>query len=398
MNQTQQSFDTLVQAFQEYKTTNEQRLCELERKGSADALLSDKLSRLDLVLDQKMDHLKKLELATKRPVLGSEGRGQAYESLAQKQGFLTYVRQGEISALETKGLHTQTSEEGGYLIPQVISERIGETLTAHSPLRRLATVIEISSGALELLLDKKGAEAAWTGEVDPREETAAPQLQKLTIPTHELYAKPKATQKLLDDAKANVEEWLTRAIATKMAQMEHQAFLTGNGDKKPRGILSYDTVLGAQWTWGKLEHVLSNQNGEGIHMDHLIQLMMSLKPEFMPGASWVMSRSALSEIRKLKAADGSYLWQPALDTSFKSSLFGYPIEIADDLPAYKEKAACQPVLFGNFKAGYQIVDRAGIQILRDPYSAKPYIEFYATKRVGGDVVNFEAIKVLSCGK
>jgi HK97 family phage major capsid protein len=390
------AFDTLTQAFQEYKSTNDARLREIESKGSADALFSDKLHTLNQTIDQKMDQLHKLEMALKRPNLDPNHEFSSYLDHEQKAAFLKYIRRGDTQDLETKTLSTLNNQEGGYLIPQVVADRIGQDLHSNSPLRRLASVMEISSSAVDLLLDKKGAEVGWVGENDERRETASPEVQRLNILVHELYAKPRATQKLLDDARINVEEWLAQTIAVKMAQTEHQAFISGDGNKKPMGILSYETVAANAWEWGKLEHV--SVAGEGIVMDDLINLMSALKPELLSQACWLMSRSALSEIRKLKSEDGYYLWQPSLGESLKSSLFGYPIEIADDMPAYKKGESSKPVLFGNFKAGYQIIDRSGIHVLRDPFSAKPYVEFYTTKRVGGDIIQFDAIKVLKYGR
>lgn len=396
MQNMQAVFDTLAQAFQEYKSTNDARLKELETKGGADAAFLEKMTRLDQAIDQKIDQLQKLEIAYKRPSLEANNGSASYLDLEQKATFLKYVRRGETGEREMKTLSATTNQDGGYLIPQIVVDRIGEDLQAHSPIRRLASVMEISSSSVDLLLDKKGAEAGWVGETDERPATNTPEVQKLNIPVHELYAKPRATQKLLDDAQINVEEWLAQTIALKMAQMENQSFLSGDGDKKPKGIFSYETVSGDIWTWGKLEHVAVA--GEDITMNDLINLMSALKPDLVSQACWLMSRSALAEVRKLKGSDGYYLWQPTLGDSFKSSLFGYPIEIADDMPAYRKREASTPILFGNFKRGYQIVDRSGIYTLRDPFTAKPYVEFYTTKRVGGDVVQFEAIKILKYGQ
>lgn len=389
-------FDTLAQAFQEYKHTNDLRLNELENKGSVDITILDKLDKLNQAIEQRVDQLQKIDLAHKRPSFDTESSGLSYADQEQKEAFLKYVRKGEVNDLERKTLSTLNNQEGGLLIPQIVVSRIGQDLQENSPLRRLASVMEISSSTVDFLLDKKGAEVGWVGETEKRPETASPEVHKLNIPVHELYAKPRATQKLLDDAQINVEDWLAQSIAEKMAQLEHHAFLAGDGEKKPRGILSYQTVNADKWSWGSLEAVQAA--GDAITMNDLVNLMSSLKPELMGQACWLMSRSALSEIRKFKSQDGFYLWQPMVDSSFKSTLFGYPVEISDDMPAYKQGTASLPVMFGNFKSGYQIVDRTGIQILRDPFSAKPYVEFYTTKRVGGDVVNFEAIKVLKYGR
>jgi HK97 family phage major capsid protein len=389
-------FDTLTQAFQEYKSANDARVHELETKGNINASLLDKLNQLNQSSEKRMEQLQKLDIALRRPNFESSTHSPSYLDLEQKAAFLNYVRSGENNDRETKTLSTLNNQEGGYLIPQVVADRIGQDLHAHSPLRRLANVMQITSSSVDLLLDKKGAEVGWVGETEERGQTGTPEVQKLNIPVHELYAKPRATQKLLDDARINVEAWLAQAIAVKMAQAEHLTFLLGDGNKKPKGILRYQTVPQNAWEWGKIEHV--QVAGETITMDDLINLMSALKPDLLSQACWLMSRSALAEIRKLKSEDGDYLWQPSIGESFKSSLFGYPVEIADDMPGYKKNEASTPVIFGNFKVGYQIVDRSGIHVLRDPFTAKPYVEFYTTKRVGGDVVQFDAIKVLKYGQ
>jgi HK97 family phage major capsid protein len=382
------SLDTLTQAFQEYQQTNDQRLAELEAKKGVDPLLVEKLDKLDSFITQKSMAVQQ-HIIKSRPLMGNpqEIQGTDYR---MEEAFKTYVRKGEANDLVQKNLSTT---EQGYLVPQVFVDRINQAIETHCPLRRLCSVITISGSAVDLLLDQKGTEVGWVGESEDRVLTKNPTAAKLTIPVHEIYARIRATQKLLDDAHVNIESWLSNSVAEKMAMVEHEAFLTGNGEKKPKGILSYATTSSKNWKWGTLEHVVT-QKGDQISLDDLMNLMAALKPEFMNNAVWVMSRATLKEIRKLKSSDGYYLWQPALDEKRSQTLMGYPIEIADEMPGLSSKVVTSPVLFGNFKAAYQIVDRAGISTLRDPFTAKPYVEFYTTKRVGGDIINFEALKVL----
>jgi HK97 family phage major capsid protein len=381
--------DTLTQAFQESKSNHEERLKELEKKASLDSALAHKMAHLSDEVVEKMKQFERIGVAYQRPAfdVSSEASSYAEES---KADFVKYIRKGEGSGFDIKALSTTQEHGGGYLIPRVVVNRIGQDLQKYSPLRRLASVMQISSSSVDLLIDKKGADVGWVGETEERAETSTPELQKLSILVHEMYARPKATQKLLDDAMMNVEEWLSEKVALKMSEAEHQAFINGDGNKKPKGILSYPTVLGSAWEWGKLEHIEVDAE---LTVDHLLDMIGSLKRSLMEGASWLMSRSAFGELRKLKTK-GQYIWHPSLEDKDKTTLFGYPVEVSDDMPAYAKDKASKPVLFGNFKAGYQIVDRADIHVLRDPFSSKPYVEFYTTKRVGGDVINFEAIKVL----
>lgn len=378
-NSLHETVDTLTQAFQEYKSTNDERLASMAKGKSVDCLLDEKLNRLDGVLDRQENLLRKSRLA--------RGNGSS-EDLESKGEFMAYVRHGDTRMLEQKGLSTQDAQ-GGFLLPEVITNHIGETLCDLSVIRRLASVMTISTGSVDLLLDKTGAEVGWVGEVDDRPETTAGDLQKMTIYAHESYSKVRATQKLLDDSRVNIEQWIAQNVAHKMAAMENKSFLFGDGDKKPKGILAYETVAGSEWTWGKLEHVNVAHEGD-VSFDDLVNLMGSLKQQYLSGSNWLMSRKVLSQLRRLKTNDGHYIWQPSLDQSCAASVFGYGVEITDDL----SQEGAPAVIFGNFKLGYQIVDRAGIFTLRDPYSAKPHVEFYTTKRVGGDVINFEALKVL----
>lgn len=367
-NVIEETVDSLAQAFQSYKSENEDRFKAMENKSSG---------------------------GTNRPMIQSQSIQGIDISNEHKTAFMDYVRsgsQGQLNNLEAKSLNTLKDSEGGYLIPHVIADRIGSEIDVLSPLRRLASVMEISSSSLEILKSKDVAEVGWVSETQDRAETKAPELVKVNIAAHEMYAKPRATQKLLDDSVVNIESWITQAIAARMAQVETSAFINGDGVAKPKGILSYETTDQDSWVWGKLAHVTCAE----ITTDALLDLMAALKPVYLSQASWLMSRTALAEVRKLKAADGRYIWQPALDEKHPAQLFGYPVEIVDEIPAYSVGEASTPILFGNFKEGYQIVDRLGTRVLRDPFSAKPYVEFYTTKRIGGDVINFDAIKVLKC--
>jgi len=393
----QTTLDELARTFEAFKGANEERITNLEQKGNIDPLIEDKMGRIEVSLDEAEKRLKRIEAHSNRPQVETFER----PFCAHQNAFMDYIRKGldaPLHHIEQKSLSTSPDREGGYLVPSGLSDLLYTTLQAKSVMRDLATVREISTSALELLIDKDAADVGWVSEKQERVETKAPDLAKIRIPVHEMYAKPKATQKLLDDASLNVEDWLSQKISHKMALMENAAFISGDGDNKPKGILAYETVSKANWTWGKIEDIKTGKNGsfdDGHEVATLLDLFHALKPPYLPGASWLMSRIAQGTLRKLQDPHSHhYLWQPPLAGIPNPTLLGYPIVISDDMPTLTQGQASKSIVFGNFKEGYQIVDRTGIRVLRDPYSAKPYVEFYTTRRVGGDVLNFEALKVL----
>lgn len=390
-----EAIDSLGRAFEEFKSTNEQRLAEISKKSSADTITEEKTTRLSDAVEKAARTLDTLKAAAHRP--GTEVSSLGPESHQAKAAFEGYVRKGQQpSALELKELSSATGESGGYLIPQSLASRIYSSLKEISPIRQLASSCQISTDSLDILVEKGEATVGWVGETEKRNATKAPEFIKHRIAVHEIYAKPKASQKLLDDSSVSLEEWLSHKIAEQMAGFENKAFVEGDGEGKPKGFLSYPTVDAGKGEWGKVERVLTGKKGEITEADSLFDLFHALKPQYLPGAVWVMSRSAQSAIRKLKdESTGTYLWQPGLSEGSANTLLGHPVVTVDDMPALTKGKAVSSVAFGNFRRGYQVVDRNSMSILRDPYSEKPYVEFYATKRVGGDVVDFDAIKVLT---
>lgn len=394
----QTTLDTLAQTFEDFKKVNDERLECLEKKGHEDPYLQEKMERLEIHMDQAEKRLKQMDVFSRRPHLETASEPFSGHTAA----FMDYIRKGLETSLydyEQKSLSTISDRDGGYLVPSGLQDRLYATLQTASILRGLANVREISSSALEMLIDKDSAEVGWVSETDERKETKTPELAKIRIPVHEMYARPRATQKLLDDAHLNVEDWLSEKIAQKMAFMENSAFLLGDGDNKPTGILNYETVQKNQWEWGKLEEIKTGVNGnfpERKGADTLLEIFHSLKTPYLAGASWVMSRITQGSLRMLKDPNNhQYIWQPPLAGLQTPTLLGYPILVCDDMPNLVTQTPSKSIVFGNFKEGYQIVDRTGIRVLRDPYSSKPYVEFYTTRRVGGDVLNFEALKVLN---
>lgn len=377
------SIENLTQDIENFKQKQESKMTTFETKHTHD---------WEIKMDTLNTRLSKLEVVSQRPALGD------MESPAEKAALVSYVRKGE-TGFEEKALSTETNPGGGYLIPQVIAGDMVQTITAHAPIRSLARLTTISTDALEVLLDKDTAQIGWVSETQGRDDTKTPEVARVKIPVHELYAKPRATQKLLDDAAINVESWLIEKVSTQMARTENDSFINGDGVGKPRGFLTYPTAPADAWEWGKLESFDTTEDGSfgGFGPEILLDTLNAMKPEYRDQAVWIMSRSALAAVQKLRLNDASVVYR-SLSEKMGDTLLGYPVVVCDDMPALIPGKASKSIVFANLREAYQIVDREGIHVLRDPYSTKPYVEFYTTRRVGGDVVNFEAIKVINFKK
>jgi len=402
MNEVNAASETLAHAFEEYKSTNDQRLGEMERRGTADPLLNEKLARLDQTITRVQDDVSAVKTALRRPALGAAQSLMLDEGQSEyKSAFMRYVTKGvepDMDSLHVKDMSVINDPQGGYLVPPDVSSRIVKRQFDTTPMRQLATVMSISSEAVEMLRDTNEADAQWISELGTRADTDQGAIGRIRIAVHELYAQPKATQKLLDDSIMNVEDWLINRVSDRFSRRENTAFVNGDGVGQPRGFLSYTTAATSDATrsWGVLEHVatgtdaaFSSSNGA----DVLITLMNKLRAGYLAKAAWLMPRSVVDNIRKFKeSGTGAYIWQPSLQAGTPATILGYPVILADDMPAISSGSLS--VAFGNFEEGYTIVDRIGLQTLRDPYTAAPFVKFRCSKRVGGDVVNFEAIKVL----
>lgn len=401
MQTIKETVESLNQSFSEFKTTHDDVENLKENKSHVESLLEEKFSKIERDMGRAQERLNRIEVSRHRPMVGPESETNDQNQNEHKSAFISYVTKGDESQLlnmESKSLSAGSDPDGGYLLPEMLCFDIERDLRQTSTMRRLARVIQISTDAVELLVSEGNAEAGWVAEADARGDTATPKLVKIKIPVHELYAKPRATQKLLDDSKVDVEEWLSKKIAARMTQLENQAFINGDGANKPTGVLKYELDFTGP-SKGKLQGFKTGKKGAFLNAtsagDTLIDMVNAMKPELLNDCVWLMSRSAHGEIRKLKDSNGNYLWQPGIEQDSRPRLLGYPVEVSDDMPAMVKDEATSSVIFGNFKEGYQIVDRAGIRVLRDPFSVKPYVEFYTTCRVGGDVVNADAFKVLS---
>jgi HK97 family phage major capsid protein len=330
-------------------------------------------------IDKQDDYKKAYHAALHRPVMNTND----FVHEQEKMGLKNFIQTG----LQKKSL-TSADQSGGFSIPSALVHQYGNKKIGHvSSIRFLSSIAEISTDQLDLLKEKGKAQVGWALETEERRETGTAEFEKQLIPVHEIYAKPKISQKLLDDSAINLDEWVENKICAAMAVQENEAFLKGNGIGKPRGILNYLD--------DGLEIFKTGLKGEIKNADILLKTVYGLSSDLLSGACWVMSRSALAAVRMLKdTQSGRYLLQPAIDGGFGNVLFGFPIYINDALDIVESGVVCTPILFGNFKKGYQVVDRKDMTILRDPYSSKPFVEFYAVKRVGGDLVDKSAIKAI----
>lgn len=392
--------EELQRQFVAFKASNEEEMRQIKASGSSDVVTREQVARLDKVVEALQDRVVKQQLAQKRSPKAAETA--AADPLSEERGkaFSAFVRKGseaELLALEAKAMSVVSDPEGGFAVPPEFASRIIEKQRSITPLRQIASVMEVSSDAVEMLSDRNEAQADWVAETASRSDTNTPNLAKVRIPVHEISAQPKASQKLLDDAAINVEEWLMGKIADRFARREGDAFINGDGVTKPRGILSYATSTTDDDTraWGQLQHVATGVSG-GFPTtnagDKLLDLVYKLSAPYLPRASWLMPRSVAGAIRKIKGGDGNYVWQISLQTGQPPSLLGFPVFFSEDMPAMG--ANTLSLAFGDFTEGYTIVDRTGLRVLRDPYTDKPNVKFYLTKRVGGDVVNFDAIKLM----
>ena len=333
--------------------------------------------------------LDRVSRAAARPLLAG------VRSATQVKSFVDgYLRRGRET--ELKSLSGATRADGGYAVPREIDALIATQLVEISPIRKLSQVVQVGTSGYRKLVASGGTASGWVAETTGRPETATPQFSEIAPPSGELYANPAASQQMLDDAAFNLEGWLASEIAMEFARAEGAAFVGGSGTNQPMGFLASPTSLAgdAVRPFGTLQYVASGDaEGFDIAPDaKLIDLVHTMKAGHRQGASWVMNSSTLSEVRKLKTGDGQFLWQPGLVEGQPDRLLGYPVVEAEDMPDMA--SGTFPIAFGNFKAGYLIAERTATTILRDPFTNKPFVHFYATRRVGGQVLDSAAIKLL----
>ena len=383
-------------AWEEFKSNNDQRIKD-EAKGAADALFEAKGAKINEALDQLADQLKAIEAKANRP--GVTADGLTAEETEHKAAYSQWMRKGvgesELAAIEQKAFRTTVNADGGFAVPKVIDTAIVKRLVDISPMRQICEVIQIGTSDFNRLADIGGTSSGWVGETAARPETNTPALANIKPTMGELYANPSATQVMLDDAQFDAEAWLAASVAEEFARAEGAAFISGNGTNQPTGFLTGTPVAttDASRAWGVLQFTASGgASAMPTSADTFITMVHQLKAGYRNGATWLCNKTLLATLRSYKDTTNQYLWQPSVQAGTPSTFMGYGVVEAEDMPNVAANAF--PLAFGNFRTGYLIVDRVGVRTLRDPYSNKPYIMFYTTKRVGGIVQNSEAIKLL----
>ena len=313
-----------------------------------------------------------------------------------QKAFNAYLRSGEDDGLrglelEGKSLSTAVNSDGGYLVDPATSATVQSVLNTTASIRSIASVVNVQATSYDVLVDHGEVGTGWATETSNLTETDTPSIDRITIPLHELSALPKASQRLLDDSAFDIEGWLAGRIADKFARAEAAAFINGDGVDKPKGFLTHSDVDDGIWSWGTLGYVPSGVDG-GVTAEAIIDVVYALGAEYRANATFVMNSKTAGLVRKLKDNDGRFLWSDGLAAGQPATLMGYPVLIAEDMP--DATSGANAIAFGDFGAGYTVAERPDLRVLRDPFSAKPHVLFYATKRVGGDVSDFAAIKLL----
>jgi len=391
--------EDLGTSFETFKVENDKRLKEIEAKGHADPLLAEKVERINADISKIADmktQLEALEAAAGRGAFGGGNSEVDQAKAAHTKAFESWFRKGVEGDLKDLQIQASASTlddtDGGFTVPEEMNKTIDRVAATVSAMRGLATVMNIGTDTYKKLVNQGGASSGWVGEKESRSETDSPSLVEIAINTKELYAMPAATQKLLDDSFIDIGAWLGNEVAIEFADEEGDAFINGDGVSEPKGLDAYTKVADASYAWGKMGYIAGGHASLLNNADKLIDLTTAVKSVYLNGSSWLFNRTTNGVIRKLKNGEGDYIWRPGLEAGAPNTLLGYPVVTDDNIENIG--AGNYPAYFGNFKRGYLIVDRFGIRVLRNPYTNPPYVNFYTTKRVGGGIVMYEAIKTL----
>lgn len=385
----------LKQRFEEFKSVNDQRLEAItQEKGKlAEQVetLNGKLSELDNLKTNLENELAEF----KRPAGGNK------QASVHKEAFARFIRKGDdqgLAELEQKAMQTGVDADGGYAVPEELNTDILSKLRDEVVMRQECNVITVGTPDWKKLTNNGGISSGWVGETDERPETGTPKLGVITPVWGEIYGNPYATQTMLDDAFFNVESFITDELTQEFSEREEEAFTLGDGNKKPKGFLAYatDTKDDKTRDWGKLQNVAAG--GANLTTDDIVKLTYTLRRPYRPGAKFMMNNQSLLAVRLLKDSNGNYIWQPGLQVGQPSLLSGFAVAENEQMPGIGDSSGKAPIAFGNFKRGFYIFDRIGIRMLRDPYTKKPFVGFYTTKRVGSMLNDSNAIKLLTIKK
>lgn len=394
----------LQKTFQAFKDEREAEIKGIKAKFD-DVVQKEKVDRINADITKLQASIDEVNKALAAARLGAGGREIDPNKAEHAKAFDRFFRKGVDAGLrdiEVKAaMSTDSDPDGGYVVPEQMEQAVDRVLGTVSAIRSIATVMNISAPTYKKLVGQGGATGGWVGEREARTSTTTPTLTELVFQAMELYANPAATQTLLDDARVDLAAWLANEVSITFSEMEGVAFYSGNGVNKPRGIASYTMIADTSYAWGKVGFKTSGVAAalnDATHSGHdaLTDLVYALKQGYRQNARFLMNRKTQAAVRKFTTLGDEKLplWQPSLQLGQPATLLGYPITDDDNVEDIGSNAF--PVWFGDFKRGYLIVDRLGIRVLRDPYTNKPYVHFYTTKRVGGGIQNFEAIKALKC--
>lgn len=384
-------------AVAEMRAENDRRLAEIEKKGHASAETEEKVNRLNARVTELAAQLEETQKqAQRRSTAGGEGTETDPRKAEYRKHFNGFLRgtRGAEAALLQAAVSVGSDPAGGYAVPETLDTNIERYERDNAPMRGVCNVMTLSNENYEKLVSRGGAGSGWVGEEETRSETTTPTLAALRPFFGEIYAEPKSTQKALDDMAIDVEAWLAEEVGIEFAEQENDAFTRGNGVKKPKGILGYtlSTDVDGTRAFGSIQKVNSGSAGAFV-ADKLIDLVHALKRGYRVNARWMVSNLSLAAIRKLKDGQGNYLWQPDFAAGGSGTLLGYPISENDDMP--DPAADANAAMFGDFRRAYTIYDLRGVRVLRDELTSKPHVKFYTTKRMGGQLVQDRAVKVMT---
>lgn len=396
----------LQRTFSEFRAKNDERIQGVEKRFD-DVVTREQVDRINADLTALQTALDEATRASSLAALGGgAGSAPTAEAVEHARAFNAWFRRGRdeeaLGDLQVRAALSTTSDpDGGFVVPTEMESTIDRVLANESAIRSLATVRSLSARSFKKLVNVGGASSGWVDERDSRPETDAPSLVGLEFGVHELYAQPAATQTALDDASMDLAAWLADEVAIEFGEAEGAAFVSGNGVTAPKGILAYDKVANASYAWGKTGYIATGEAAAfkaldaaaGVNpVDTLISLVHALRRQYRRNATWLMNDLTIETVRKFKDADGNYIWRPSIEVGAPSILLGYGVETDDFMPDIG--AGTFPIAFSDFRRAYLILDRIGVRVLRDPFTSKPNVLFYTTKRVGGGIQNFEAIKLL----
>ena len=346
--------------------------------------------------EERMTMMDRKTMTYARPALSTV----VEQDLSHKKALAAYLRSGDDDGLrgltlEGKAMSTAVSADGGFLVNPQMAETIQSMLSSTASLRALANVVQVDATTYDVIVDNTDVGSGWQTELSAVAETASPNINRISIKLNDLSAMPKASQRLLDDAAFDVESWLSQKIANRFIRAEAAAFINGTGVDQPKGILLPAKVANASWSWGNLGYVPTGAASDfaGTNpLDCLVTLVYALAADYRANATFVMNSKTAGAVRKFKDTVGRFLWTDSVTAGQPATLMGYRVLVSEDMPDVAANA--YPIAFGDFAAGYTIAERPDLRILRDPFSAKPNVLFYASKRVGGDITDFAAIKLL----